>query len=126
MKRNTWQREAVRDALEHEAGFVSAQSLHATLRDSGSTIGLATVYRTLADLATTGEADSLQQEGEGLFRACTSGHHHHLICRKCGTAVEIEADAVEQWARTVAAEHGFTQPEHAVDVFGLCADCSAR
>lgn len=126
MKRNTWQREAVRDALEHETGFVSAQSLHATLRDSGSTIGVATVYRALADLATTGEADSLQQEGEGLFRACTSGHHHHLICRKCGTAVEIEADAVEQWARTVAAEHGFTQPEHVVDVFGLCADCSAR
>jgi Fur family ferric uptake transcriptional regulator len=77
-------------------------------------------------LAAKGEADSLQQEGESLFRACTSGHHHHLICRECGKAVEIKADAVEQWARTVAAEHGFTAPEHVVDVFGLCADCSAR
>ena len=126
MKRNTWQREAVREALEHEDGFVSAQALHATIRDSGSTIGLATVYRALADLAAKGEADSLQQEGESLFRACTSGHHHHLICRQCGTAVEIKADAVEQWARTVAAEHGFTAPEHVVDVFGVCARCSAR
>lgn len=126
MKRNTWQREAVREALGHEAGFVSAQSLHALLRDNGSPIGLATVYRALADLAAKGEADSLQQEGESLFRACTSGHHHHLICRNCGTAVEIKADAVEQWARSVAAEHGFTRPEHVVDVFGLCADCSAR
>jgi Fur family ferric uptake transcriptional regulator len=126
VKRNTWQREAVREALEHEDGFVSAQALHATIRDSGSTIGLATVYRALADLAAKGEAVSLQQEGESLFRACTSGHHHHLICRQCGTAVEIKADAVEQWARTVAAEHGFTAPEHVVDVFGVCADCSAR
>lgn len=126
MKRNTWQREAVRDALENEPGFVSAQSLHTVLRDGGSTIGLATVYRALADLEAKGEADSLQQEGESLFRACTSGHHHHLICRKCGTTVEIKADAVEQWARTVAAEHGFTQPEHVVDVFGLCASCSDR
>lgn len=124
-KRNTWQREAVREALSESEGFVSAQALHSHLRDSGSPIGLATVYRALADLATHGEADSLQQEGESLFRACTPGsHHHHLICRNCGLTVEIEADAVEEWARSIAAEHGFTQPNHIVDVFGLCAECS--
>jgi Fur family ferric uptake transcriptional regulator len=124
-KRNTWQREAVRDALESTETFVSAQALHSRLRESGSAIGLATVYRALADLAHEGEADSLQQEGESLFRACTPGqHHHHLICRNCGLTVEIEADAVESWAQRVAAENGFTQPNHVVDVFGLCADCT--
>ncbi len=126
MKRNTWQREAVREALGTSEGFVSAQSLHAALREAGSSVGLATVYRALAELAVEGEADSLQQEGESLYRACTPGnHHHHLICRNCGLTVEIEADAVEQWARTVAAQHGFTQPNHIVDVFGLCPACSA-
>ena len=92
MKRNTWQREAVRTALSTAEGFVSAQALHGSLRDSGSTIGLATVYRALTDLTEEGEADSLQQEGEALYRACTPGsHHHHLICRRCGMTVEIEA-----------------------------------
>ncbi len=125
MKRNTWQREAVREALGTSEAFVSAQALHSALREGGSSIGLATVYRALADLATEGEADALQQDGESLYRACTPGtHHHHLICRNCGLTVEIEADAVEQWARSVAAEHGFTEPNHVVDVFGLCADCS--
>ena len=125
VKRNTWQREAVREALGESEGFVSAQALHSLLRDRGSSIGLATVYRALSDLATEGEADSLQQEGESLYRACTPGsHHHHLICRNCGLTVEIEADAVEQWARDVASQHGFTQPNHIVDVFGLCADYS--
>ena len=126
MKRNTWQREAVRDALDSASGFVSAQALHASLKDTGSTVGLATVYRALADLATEGEADSLQQDGESLYRACTPGkHHHHLICRNCGTTVEIEADEVEEWAQAVAAKHGFTRPQHIVDVFGLCPRCSA-
>ena len=126
MKRQTWQREAVRDALSTSEGFVSAQSLHSSLRETGSSIGLATVYRALADLAEEGEADSLQQEGESLYRACTPGsHHHHLICRSCGLTVEIEADEVEEWARTIAAKHGFTEPNHIVDVFGLCANCSA-
>jgi len=127
MKRNTWQREAVREALGTSEAFVSAQSLHAHLRDAGSPIGLATVYRALADLAVEGEADSLQQEGESLYRACTPGsHHHHLICRNCGLTVEIEADAVETWAQRIAAEHGFVDANHVVDVFGVCADCVAR
>lgn len=125
MRRNTWQREAVRAALAESASFVSAQALHAALRDSGSTIGLATVYRALSDLAEEGDADSLTQDGEALYRACTpDSHHHHLICRRCGTTVEIEARAVEEWARSVAREHGFTAAEHVVDVFGLCASCS--
>jgi Fur family ferric uptake transcriptional regulator len=127
MKRNTWQREAVREALGDTAGFVSAQSLHQAMREHGSEVGLATVYRALASLATEGEADSLQQEGESLYRACTPGrHHHHLICRRCGTTVEIEADPVEEWAREIAAANGFTQPEHVVDVFGYCAACTAQ
>jgi Fur family ferric uptake transcriptional regulator len=125
MKRKTWQREAVRMALAERTQFVSAQTLHASLRDSGSPIGLATVYRALTDLAAEGEADSLQQESEALYRACSTGsHHHHLICRSCGATVEITADPVEEWARQVAAEHGFTRAEHVVDVFGLCSPCS--
>lgn len=125
MKRNTRQREAVRAALAERTGFVSAQALHAALRDAGSTIGLATVYRALTDLTDGGEADTLTQDGEALYRACTPGsHHHHLICRRCGTAVEIEAQPVEEWARRTAAEHGFTAAEHIVDIFGLCAVCS--
>lgn len=126
MKRNTWQRDAVRTALTTSEGFVSAQDLHSHLREEGSPIGLATVYRALSSLESEGEADALQQDGESLYRACTPGtHHHHLICRNCGTTVEISADAVERWAQSVAAEHGFTAANHIVDVFGLCADCSA-
>ncbi|MFZ4896606.1 Fur family transcriptional regulator [Plantibacter sp. Mn2098] len=126
-KRNTWQREAVREALGGNDGFISAQGLHAELHATGSPIGLATVYRALADLSVEGEADSLQSpEGESLYRACTPGkHHHHLICRNCGLTIEIEADEVEAWARRVASQQGFTQAQHVVDIFGLCADCSA-
>jgi Fur family ferric uptake transcriptional regulator len=128
MKRNTWQREAVRQALDASADFVSAQRLHARLHDAGSPIGLATVYRALGDLAAEGDADSLQSpDGEALYRTCdTGGHHHHLICRVCGRTVEIAADEVESWAHDVAARNGFTAPTHVVDVFGLCAECTRR
>lgn len=128
VRRNTWQREAVREALVAAPGFVSAQQLHSELREGGSTIGLATVYRALASLSEAGEADSLQSpEGENLFRSCESeGHHHHLICRSCGFTEELKAQEVEEWSHRVAAEHGFTEVTHIVDIFGLCARCSGR
>lgn len=95
------------------------------MHQDGSTIGVATVYRALADLVEQGEADTIQSpDGEALYRACSPGHHHHLICLNCGLTVEIEAGAVEQWAGQVAAANGFTQPAHVVDVFGRCAACS--
>lgn len=127
-QRNTWQRERVRTALSEAQGFVSAQDLYAALRDDNTGIGLATVYRALAALATSGEADQLQSpEGEAIYRACEStGHHHHLICRSCGTTVEIEAHDVETWAQRTAAAHGFSAAEHVVDIFGVCGDCTAR
>lgn len=127
-KRNTWQREAVRAELAEAHGFVSAQELHRRLREDGSTIGLATVYRALASLTDGGDADSIQSpDGENLYRSCvTMGHHHHLVCRSCGDTRELAATVVEQWANQVGAEHGFSDIEHVVDLFGLCANCAAK
>jgi len=123
-RRNTWQKDAVKHALGETTGFVSAQQLHLVLRNHGSTIGLATVYRALADMASANEADSLQsRDGELLYRACTTSHHHHLICRECGLTLEIEAERVEKWADDLAQTHGFTNPSHTIDIFGTCTNC---
>lgn len=123
MKRNTQQRQDVWRALETTADFVSAQQLFQVLKEQGSSIGLATVYRTLNALAEEGSADALSVAGENLFRACSPGHHHHLICRVCGKTTEIEASAVEAWANDVAAAAGYANPRHVVDVFGTCPSC---
>ena len=43
------------------------------------------------------------------------------VCRECGRTVEIEGPAVESWADTVAAQHGFRDVSHTLEVFGTCA-----
>lgn len=124
-RRKTWQQAAVRDALENASGFVSAQQLFSELREQGSAIGLATVYRALSGLVETNDADSLlSPNGETLFAACEiEGHHHHLICRECGRSEEINAQVVEDWSQKVAADHGFIDASHEIDIFGVCSDC---
>ena len=125
-RRNTWQKDAVLHALGQAQGFVSAQQLHKQLTQHGSAIGLATVYRTLNTLVADSLADSLVNAGETLFRDCSKDHHHHLICNSCGIAVEIEAQQAEAWASKVAAEHGFTDVSHTIDIFGLCQTCAGK
>jgi Fur family ferric uptake transcriptional regulator len=122
--RTTRQRSAIAAALDESSEFRSAQDLHALLRGRGDNIGLTTVYRTLQALADAGEVDVLRHEdGESVYRRCSTGHHHHLVCRRCGRTVEVEGPAVERWAEKVAAEHGFSEVEHTVEVFGLCDRC---
>lgn len=128
MQRMTRQRSAVADVLADVEDFRSAQQLHELLRDRGEGIGLATVYRTLQSLADGGEVDVLRTaDGEAIYRRCARReHHHHLICRSCGATVEIDGPTVEAWAAQVGTSHGFADIEHTMELFGTCADCSAR
>lgn len=123
-RRVTRQRLAIRALLDGIDNFRSAQQLHDELKTAGDQVGLATVYRTLQAMAESGEVDAIRNdEGEMVYRRCSDGHHHHLVCRECGRTVEISGDEVERWAAHVAAAHGFRDAGHEIELFGLCSDC---
>jgi Fur family ferric uptake transcriptional regulator len=125
--RPTRQRRAVSAALDSVDDFRSAQDIHTLLKQRGENVGLTTVYRTLQALAESGEVDVLRTgEGEALYRRCSDGHHHHLVCRGCGRTVEVAGPAVERWADRVASEHGFSDISHTLEIFGTCDLCRPR
>jgi Fur family ferric uptake transcriptional regulator len=119
--RPTRQRIAVTEALASFDDFRSAQEIHDLLDRRGAKVGLATVYRTLQRLSEAHEVDMLRTEdGEAVYRRCSDTHHHHLVCRECGATVEIEGPAVERWTTAMAAEHGFADVSHTLEIFGTC------
>ncbi|XVX19929.1 Fur family transcriptional regulator [Actinomycetota bacterium] len=123
-RRPTRQRAAVTAALGQCEEFVSAQELHARLRTDGERVGLATVYRNLQSMAADGEIDMIRRDdGEAVYRACSTDHHHHLVCRVCGSTVEIAGPAVERWADRVGAEHDYADVSHTIELTGVCASC---
>jgi Fur family ferric uptake transcriptional regulator len=123
--RNTRQRGEVLALLEEKEDFRSPQQLHEDLRGRGAKVGLTTVYRTLQLLLDAGEVDTMRlPTGEQLYRRCGRSHHHHLVCRSCGTTVEVEGPAVERWADRLAAERGFTDVSHTLEIFGTCRNCA--
>ncbi|KUI38307.1 Fur family transcriptional regulator [Mycobacterium sp. GA-2829] len=123
--RATRQRAAIADLLDGLDEFRSAQELHDALRQRGEGIGLTTVYRTLQSMAESGLVDVLRTDtGESVYRRCSADHHHHLVCRSCGSTVEIQGGDVEDWAARVAREHGFSEVSHTIEIFGVCGGCA--
>lgn len=123
--RSTRQRTAVVNALASLEDFRSAQQLHDLLRHQGEQVGLTTVYRTLQLLAARGEVDVIVgDDGESVYRQCSGQHHHHLVCRECGAAIEIEGPEVELWASQIAQRHGYSDVSHRIEIFGRCPTCS--
>jgi Fur family ferric uptake transcriptional regulator len=127
--RPTRQRLAIVEALDISQRPMTAQHLHASLaptevRPAPRGPGLATVYRTLQAVAAAGFARTFRSsDGELAYKLCEPEHHHHLVCERCGTVVEIPSCEVESWAGEIASRRGFTVTSHLADIYGVCADC---
>ena len=125
--RNTRQRYEVLALLDEESGFRTPYQLHMLLVARGAKVGLTTVYRTLQRLVDAGEVDVTRlPSGEQLFRRCNrEQHHHHLVCRSCGATIEVLGPAVERWAEHVAAQLGYVEVSHTLEIFGTGSRCAA-
>ncbi len=128
--RVTRQRIAIVHAMERAGRPITAQALYARLARPAPAKGgpgLATVYRTLQALAQGGYARTFPAgEGELSYKLCDPGHHHHLICERCGRVVEIPSCEIEGWATSAARRRGFTVSSHQADILGLCTDCRGK
>lgn len=111
------------ETLSASKSALTAQELHERLEK----VGLATVYRNLGRLEEHGEIDSIRRpNGETAYRACGHGHHHHLICRDCGTVVEVHDCSLGEWSRKIGDEYGFSGIEHQAELIGTCERCNKK
>lgn len=127
--RRTRQRAAVTAVMDELDDFRSARQIHAVLHERGHDVGLATVYRTLHAMEQRGECDVLRADGAdtAVYRRCTrQAHHHHLVCRGCGRALEVDGPQIELWVREMADVSGFSDVSHSIELFGTCRRCRDR
>ena len=118
-------REAIATVLRREPRFLSAAQIYARLKRSGAGVSLSTVYRTLDRLRAKGEVtERADADGEATFMLCEPAHHHHhAICGECGRVEDVDCTAVEQFAESLRAAHGFELDGHALEFFGRCGAC---
>jgi len=127
-------REAIIDILSDTEAHMSAEDIFLALRDIHPGIGLTTVYRTLELLEQTGIVAKFEfGHGRAKYELTEEygkkNHHHHLICRQCGTVVdysdfmEDELTYIEKTEKGLTKKYNFVIDNHVINFYGLCAQC---
>jgi len=111
----------------HKENHLSAEDIFRILIAQKSDIGLATVYRVLAQFEQAGLLRRSNFEaGKSVYELDEGKHHDHMVCLTCGKVEEFVDDKMEQRQLEIAKQHGFHLEEHSVAMYGTCADCVAK
>lgn len=121
--RRTRNQEHILKTLQNQEQAISAQDLHGALRQGGSRIGLATVYRALEALKLEGTVQvRTLSNGESLY-SLAHEDRHHLTCLRCGESLPIEECPVHELEEHLNNSHHFRIFYHTLEFFGLCDKC---
>lgn len=123
----TLPRMKVLEILENsQKRHMSAEEVYLALRDDGSEVGLATVYRVLTQFETAGLVARHNFEGgQSVFELDSGKHHDHLVCVRCGKVEEFFDETIEQHQNYVAEKAGYKLVEHSLVLYVDCdnPDC---
>lgn len=106
---------------------MTAEAIYRQLGAGGEAIGLATVYRALAQFEAAGLITRHQFDGgQTVFELERGPHHDHIVCVHCGRVEEFCDKLIEERQREIAEQLGFTLSDHALTLYGECNDPACR
>lgn len=124
--RLTPQREMVIEAIAHGGRHMTAEEVFAEVQQRTSAVNIATVYRTLDLLLSEGLVTRVVLgDGRLVYATTEHGPHVHLLCRKCGRAIEAGDGLVTALGLQLQAQYGFGADLQHISIQGLCRDCQA-
>jgi Fur family ferric uptake transcriptional regulator len=120
-------RTAMLALLDRQRCALSAVEIEHALRESGQRgVARASIYRILEELEELHLVTRVEV-GQGLARfeaARAEGHHHHMVCDRCGEVRPFEDPDLERSIKRLTERVPFSVEEHEVVLHGACADCS--
>jgi Fur family transcriptional regulator, ferric uptake regulator len=116
---------------------LSADDVYRRLMQDNQDIGLATVYRVLAQFEQAGilsrnhfaSGDAMSSgAGKAVYELADAQHHDHLVCLDCGKVEEFFDADIEAKQHAVAKSKGFELADHALSLYAHCTKtaCPSR
>ena len=106
---------------------MTAEDVFRVLLNEHSDIGLATVYRVLTQFEQAGILErSHFESGKAVYELNEGTHHDHLVCTGCGKVEEFYDAEIERRQQMIAKDKGWILQDHAMSLYGLCADCVSK
>ena len=116
---------------------LSADDVYRSLALEHTDIGLATVYRVLAQFEQAGilsrnhfaSGDAMGSgAGKAVYELADAQHHDHLVCLDCGKVEEFFDADIEAKQHAIAKAKGFELADHALSLYARCTKkaCPSR
>lgn len=121
--RVTEPRRLILEAVAAQVGWhVHPKSVFAYVHEKDSSIGLATVYRTLKLLDDMDLLNKVYSMG-ARYHDEQAGSHYHLICLHCGSIHDINDGLRGEIGEQIKKDYDFTMTDINLSIYGLCSKC---
>lgn len=125
--RVTAPRAAVLDVLHEIPPHSTVEAVEAAARARIGTLSTQAVYDILRALHGAGLVRRIEPAGSpARFEARTGDNHHHLVCRVCGTMVDVDCVVGKAPCLAPSTSGGFEVDEAEVIFWGRCPRCRER
>jgi Fur family ferric uptake transcriptional regulator len=117
---------AIYQAVTESHDHPDAEAIAGRARARLGTLSTQAVYDTLHALTGAGLLRRIEPAGSpARFESRVADNHHHIICRACGIARDIDCARGSAPCLDPSDFGGFVVDEAEVTFWGLCPDCQA-
>lgn len=124
--RMTPQRMAILHVLHHSGTHLSPGEIYKQARMDLPGLTEPTVYRTLEFLAENGLVRPAHSGSHRLTYQIAGKDHHHVVCRICGSEIEVAHQLLESLYRKLESNSGYVRIDSHVTFFGICPQCQRK
>jgi Fur family ferric uptake transcriptional regulator len=122
--RLTPQRMMVLEALHQAEGHITAPEIYGHVRAKYPWVNKSTIYRTLELLKELDLVTETELGGDKLYyHHADKGHHHHLVCQKCGRTIDLDENLFTPLEDTLRRKYHFQAEMKHLAIQGHCLRC---
>jgi Fur family ferric uptake transcriptional regulator len=106
---------------------LSPQQLYQAILKKKKRIGLTSIYRSLDLFESLGIVFKIINESNVRYKLCEmEDHHHHIVCKACGSVVEFDFCDISDWSKKVTEFTGYEVTDHQLNFYGFCQACQRK
>jgi len=103
---------------DNKDAHLSPDDVFSKLKAQGSSTGIATVYRVLAQFESAGIINRLKLDNDQVMYELDQGEHHdHIICLQCGNIEEFYSEEIERLQEQIVKNMGAKMVDHSLNIY---------
>jgi len=122
----TPQRRLIADAIHDADVHITAEEIIAHVQARMPEVHKSTIYRTLELLERTGCVFRSELGDHAIYHHTEEGHHHHLVCSRCGKTIECDEGIFKSVENSLAEQYSFHVDFKHLVMTGLCEECMSK